>query len=167
MLADTGSAGGALVAVVPLRRIEPLNWDVRTHSLQGWLVEHNPGVQNVTLGPPFDSSGEIRWSPVPEAVFAVATLPVDTLLAPLNLGVMVSADPETLFAPLHRLQRLFGIVGLAMTAAVSGLCFWGGRRLTAPLRELEAAIRSVVDTKSFDHRAAIRGRDEEIGRAHV
>src|SRR3546814_7269295 len=117
--------------------------------------------------PPFDSSGEIRWSPVPEAVFAVATLPVDALLAPLNLGVMVSADPETLFAPLHRLQRLFGIVGLAMTAAVSGLCFWGGRRLTAPLRELEAAIRSVVDTKSFDHRAAIRGRDEEIGRAHV
>src|SRR3546814_15056309 len=47
-----------------------------------------------------------------------------------------------------------------MTAAVSGLCLWGGRRLTAPLRELEAAIRPVVDTKSFDHRAAIRGRDE-------
>src|SRR3546814_16107184 len=73
MLADTGSAGGALVAVVPLRRIEPLNWDVRTHSLQGWLVEHNPGGQNVTWGPPYDSSGDRRGSPVPEACSQVAT----------------------------------------------------------------------------------------------
>ena len=158
-IARTGSVEGAVVASIPVDRLLPLNWIARTSLFTAWVGRRGLRRGWETLGPPFGAAAD-RPSSGEQRVSALQPLPLDGPLADLNLLLFISAERKNFYAPLDRLTVLFTGLGAAMAVIVVGFCFWGARRLCAPLRDLERAAHAVVGTQSFGQRVTVHGHDE-------
>jgi PAS domain S-box-containing protein len=160
--ARTRSIEGAFVAIVPLNHLRPAGHDPRVSpfavSLE-WRGKPKSNVHRYSTDPKAAEHADVYELTLP--------LTVSNSLARLGFTVRVAAPKSEVFARWYRLSQSFLIGGLVITLFVTLLCFWGGRRLTRPLRELETFARSVVSADDFDHRLPQQWKGEigQLGKA--
>ena len=87
-------------------------------------------------------------------------------LQSLWIAAEASTDRSALTASLNRLLLVYATVGIGMMLAAFVLAWAGAHRLTRPLRELAAGVRSVIESSSLEHRLTVSGvlEIEQVGR---
>ncbi|NIV10476.1 MAG: GAF domain-containing protein, partial [Aliifodinibius sp.] len=77
----------------------------------------------------------------------------------LNLGFVVEVPEESVLGEINRLAPIaIGLI-VATTMLISGLIFWGSRRITTPLLELSKTAQSFSEGK-WEARSTVSRRDE-------
>lgn len=80
---------------------------------------------------------------------------------PLNLGFMVEVPEETVLGGINTLALLAIGAIIGTTLLISGLIFWGARRITTPLKELSNTAQSFSEG-NWEARSKVN-RQDEIG----
>lgn len=154
----TPSPEGALIYEVPLENLlvedlgkDPLHQDVLLLYRDNFSLK----IANSGTSQPAKAAGSPK-----DPMTKTTLLNIADFLEPLQFTVTVTANRSLLEAALQPLFYNYLVIGILLILVVLSLSITAGYYITRPLRELEGVATAVIASGSFNHRVAVKGKDE-------